>query len=267
MRDLNSVPLLEGRLFHGRYEVVRCLRAGGMGAVYEVVDQKTRRRRALKVMLPGVVADKDLRARFKLEATITAEIESEHLVETLDADVDAETDAPFVVMELLTGEDMGTVLARRGAVPPDEVVGLLHQVALALDRTHAAGVVKVPNGGSGRGLEEAHCVGRALLLPRQPRPDEPLRGHVRCPVREDPVEIGRDLLGALGALAVRRVSRPAFNTSRDPDLTRTCATSTKPGKATSASKKAGLHDVRRLRAMHTSETGTGPAPCAIMPPS
>ena len=111
------------------------------GAVYEVVDQKTRRRRALKVMLPRFVADADMRARFRLEATITADIESEHIVETLDADVDAETGSPFVVMELLKGEDLGVALARRGALPPDEVVELLRQAARALDRTHAAGVV------------------------------------------------------------------------------------------------------------------------------
>lgn len=139
--DPAPLLLLEGRVFHGRYEIVRCLRTGGMGAVYEVVDRHTRRRRALKVMLPGLAADADLRERFKLEATITAEIESAHLVETLDADVDADTGAPFVVMELLKGEDLGATLERRGKLPPDEALGLLQQAALGLDRTHAAGVI------------------------------------------------------------------------------------------------------------------------------
>jgi serine/threonine-protein kinase len=141
MADHPPSVLVAGCLFHGRYEVAGCLRAGGMGAVYEVVDQKTRRKRALKVMLPSVVGDADLRARFKLEATITAAIESEHLVETVDADVDAETGAPFVVMELLRGEDLGATLARRRALPPAEVIELLGQAARGLDRTHAAGVV------------------------------------------------------------------------------------------------------------------------------
>jgi serine/threonine-protein kinase len=140
-RDPAPIVLVDGRVFHGRYEVVRCLQTGGMGAVYEVVDRNTRRRRALKVMLPGLADDADLRARFKLEATITAEIESPHLVETLDADVDAETGAPFVVMELLKGEDLGAVLARRGKLPADEALGLLHQAALGLEKTHAAGVI------------------------------------------------------------------------------------------------------------------------------
>src|SRR5688572_6034005 len=98
MMNAPAAGLSTGGTFNGRYEIVRCIRAGGMGAVYEVVDKKTRRRRALKVMLPSIVSDADFRARFQREATITADIESEHIVETFDADVDAATGAPFIVM-------------------------------------------------------------------------------------------------------------------------------------------------------------------------
>jgi serine/threonine-protein kinase len=112
-----------------------------MGAVYEVTDQRTQRRRALKVMLPNAVQDADLRARFKLEATVTARVESDHIVETFDADVDAASAAPFLVMELLRGEDLGTILANRGSLTPEEAIALLQQAALALDKTHAVGVV------------------------------------------------------------------------------------------------------------------------------
>jgi serine/threonine-protein kinase len=130
-----------GRLFHGHYEIVRCINSGAMGSVYEVLDHKTRRRRALKVMLPNLIADPELRARFRLEATITADIISEHIVETFDADVDAETGSPFLVMELLRGEDLATMLTHRGRLPAEEVVLLLSQAARALDKTHAAGII------------------------------------------------------------------------------------------------------------------------------
>jgi eukaryotic-like serine/threonine-protein kinase len=141
MAQPNMAVLAVGSRFNGRYEIVRCLKSGGMGAVYEVLDQKTRRRRALKIMLPAIVQDPDLRARFKLEATITADVESDHIVETFDADIDLETGSPFLVMELLKGEDLSAVLAKRGKLPADEGVLLLGQVALALDKTHAAGIV------------------------------------------------------------------------------------------------------------------------------
>jgi serine/threonine-protein kinase len=130
-----------GAVFHGRYELVRCIRSGGMGAVYEVLDQKTRRRRAMKVMLPSVAASADFRARFQRESTVTAEIESDHIVETFDADVDEATAVPFLVMELLKGDDLGRVLEHRGALAPVEAIELLRQAALGLDKTHQAGIV------------------------------------------------------------------------------------------------------------------------------
>lgn len=137
--DPSQLPV--GKLFHGHYEIVRCIAAGAMGTVYEVIDQKTRRRRALKVMLPSLVSDPELRARFKLEATITADIVSEHIVETFDADVDADTGAPFLVMELLRGEDLADTLSKRKRLPAEEVILYLSQAARALDKTHAAGII------------------------------------------------------------------------------------------------------------------------------
>jgi eukaryotic-like serine/threonine-protein kinase len=112
-----------------------------MGAVYEVVDRPTRRRRALKVMLTTIATDPALRARFELEARVTANVESEHIVETFDAGVDADTGSPFLVMELLRGKDLGALLAERRRLHAVEVIALLKQAAMALDRTHAAGIV------------------------------------------------------------------------------------------------------------------------------
>jgi serine/threonine-protein kinase len=137
----NPGALPIGCVFNDRYRIVRCIKAGGMGAVYEVVHIETNRRRALKVMLPSLVERAQLRERFKLEARVAAEIESEHIVETFDAGVDAATGIPFLVMELLRGEDMGAVLEKRGALTPAEVVTFLSQAAHALDKTHGAGIV------------------------------------------------------------------------------------------------------------------------------
>jgi serine/threonine-protein kinase len=141
MVDPTSSALPAGTVFNGRYEIGRCLKAGGMGAVYEAVHLQTRKRRALKVMLPQIVGSPELRSRFELEARVTADIESEHIVETFDAGVDDATGAPFLVMELLRGEDLESVIARRGPRSAEETVTLLAQAALALDKTHAAGVV------------------------------------------------------------------------------------------------------------------------------
>ncbi|KYF78090.1 hypothetical protein BE11_33915 [Sorangium cellulosum] len=112
-----------------------------MGAIYEVADDKTRSRRALKVMLPDLVEHPDLRSRFELEAQITGDIESDHLVRVSDAGIDEATGTPFLVMDLLRGEELGTLVRKQKALPPGEVVLYLQQVARALDKTHTAGIV------------------------------------------------------------------------------------------------------------------------------
>jgi serine/threonine-protein kinase len=141
VRDPSLLALPPGAWFHNRYRVVRCINAGGMGAVYEVVDDKTNSSRALKVILPNLVQDPDACARFALEARVTGGVRSDHIVHVTDADVDTATGMPFLVMDLLDGMDLGAMVSDRGALPPAEVVLYLSQAALALDKTHAAGIV------------------------------------------------------------------------------------------------------------------------------
>lgn len=114
---------------------------GGMGAVYEVVHLETERRRALKVMLPNIVESTELRDRFRQEARIAAHIESEHIVDVFDAGFDTDTKMPFLVMELLRGEELGQRLKRLGRFAPSDTVMYLEQTARALDKTHRASIV------------------------------------------------------------------------------------------------------------------------------
>jgi eukaryotic-like serine/threonine-protein kinase len=139
--ESKSSPLEIGGVFSGRYRIERRVAAGAMGVVYEVTHIETRRRRALKVMLAHVLTKPDMVERFRREASVAAQIESEHLCEVIDAGVDPDSGAPFIVMELLRGEELGAMVARRGALPREEVVTYLQQAAMALDRTHAAGIV------------------------------------------------------------------------------------------------------------------------------
>jgi serine/threonine-protein kinase len=136
-----SHTLPVGALFAGRYRVLGVIAAGGMGAVYEVLHVETERRRALKVMLPSIVGSAELRERFKREAKIAANVASEHIVDVFDAGVDDATQMPFLVMELLAGEELGKRLKRIGAFAPGDVLTYLHQTARALDKTHKASIV------------------------------------------------------------------------------------------------------------------------------
>ena len=135
-----STALAEGTTFADRYRIVRRIAMGGMGAVYEAVHLETGRRRALKVMHAHMFQSEELRERFKQEARIAAAIESEHIVDVSDAGVDEATEMPFMVMELLRGEELSRRL-KRGSFSPADAVSSLHQMAMALDRTHAASIV------------------------------------------------------------------------------------------------------------------------------
>jgi serine/threonine-protein kinase len=136
-----GTTLSDGSVVGGRYRVVRRLGAGGMGAVYEVLDSNTNRLRALKVLLPGLDPDAEMVARFRQEATVAGRVESEHVVEVFDAGFDPEHACTYLVMELLRGEDLGARVHRSGRLPPQEALDILAQVALGLARTHAEGIV------------------------------------------------------------------------------------------------------------------------------
>ena len=138
---LGELDLPQASLFAGRYRIVRRIAAGGMGAVFEVVHTETQRRRALKIMLPELLHNSQLRERFQLEARVTANVESEHIVDVFDAGIDDSTGMPFLVMELLNGQDLGRILEREGPLTPELAVTYLRQIAGALDKTHAAGIV------------------------------------------------------------------------------------------------------------------------------
>ncbi|EYF05184.1 serine/threonine protein kinase [Chondromyces apiculatus] len=138
---MSTVSLVEGSVFAERYRVLGCIASGGMGAVYEVTHLETNRRRALKVMHPQFLQSDELRERFRQEARVAADIESEFIVDVFDAGIDAATQMPFLVMELLRGEELGRLLRQRGHFTSAEVVTYLYQAALALDKTHRAMIV------------------------------------------------------------------------------------------------------------------------------
>jgi serine/threonine-protein kinase len=108
--------------------------------VYEVHDERTGRRRALKVLHETLAADDEARTRFDEEARVSAGVRSPHVVEVVDAGVDEETRRPYVVMTLVDGTSAEDHLAT-GPLPLGEATAVLRQVARGLDALHAAGVV------------------------------------------------------------------------------------------------------------------------------
>ena len=121
----------------GPYLLGRELGRGGMGVVWEARHPVLGTPVALK-LLPEPLADEEARARFLREARACAELRHPHVVRVVDAGEDR--GRPWLVMDLLQGEDLARRL-RRGPLPPAEAAQLAALLARALEHVHAQGVV------------------------------------------------------------------------------------------------------------------------------
>jgi serine/threonine protein kinase len=129
--------LLEsGHVFAGRYRVQRLIARGGMGAVYAAEQLATDLPVALKVLYPHILRSPDSIEKFQLEAKVAGRVNSEHIVRVFDAGYDRTTRLPFLVMELLRGQELKSLVDRGGPLSPEAVVEYIRQVASGLERAH-----------------------------------------------------------------------------------------------------------------------------------
>ena len=121
--------------------LLRPLGAGGMGAVWLADHTALNTRVVVKFMLGGGLdSSTSARNRFKKEAEAASQVKSPHVVQTFDYGVTAEG-VPFIVMEHLEGRDLAAEIAARGALDPASVITIITQVAKALSKAHAAGLL------------------------------------------------------------------------------------------------------------------------------
>jgi eukaryotic-like serine/threonine-protein kinase len=129
-----------GQLMCERYQMRRVVADGGMGRVYEALDMVDRRNVALKILHPEVAQDEVALERFKREFAISSELPHNHIVEVLD--FKPTHDGSYALaMEFLYGEELRNTLKREGVLPPERVVRMLSQIALALDQAHTKKLV------------------------------------------------------------------------------------------------------------------------------
>jgi len=123
----------------GKYQVVRRIGEGGMGTVYEGVHVAIGKKVAIKIMSPELAANPDARARFLREAQLTSRVRHPHAVDVTD--IGSEAGQPFLVMELLEGEDLASFIAWRGRLPLDQAVDIMLPVAAAVAAAHDEGII------------------------------------------------------------------------------------------------------------------------------
>jgi serine/threonine protein kinase len=131
-------PLRKGRVL-GEYELLEWLGAGGMGEVYRARHVRLGKEFALKVLLPRWAGREEVLARFVREVRAAGRVEHPNLVAAVYA---GEADGtPYLVMELLRGEDLAARVCRSGPLPVREACEAVRQAALGLQAAHETGLV------------------------------------------------------------------------------------------------------------------------------
>jgi serine/threonine protein kinase len=129
-----------GKLIAGRYQVLSTLGKGGMGEVYMVYDIKLQEDMALKLLRPEIASDPDIIQRFRNELKLARKITHRSVCRVFDFH-EEEEGTPFITMEYVEGEDLKSVIIRKGKLEEIDAIGIAVQIAEGLTIAHDLGVV------------------------------------------------------------------------------------------------------------------------------
>ncbi|MBI5531225.1 MAG: serine/threonine protein kinase [Deltaproteobacteria bacterium] len=136
----NPEDPLVGSTIGGKYRVVRLCGRGGMGSVYEAQNIAIGKKVALKFIDPASAGSPDAVHRFLREAQAASAAESLHIVQVFDVG-ETPDGRPYMVMELLRGENLAQRLGRLGRLPISEAVHIAVHTLRGLRRAHEVGIV------------------------------------------------------------------------------------------------------------------------------
>src|SRR6267142_2454954 len=131
--------LSPGTVLGARYEIIRLLGQGGMGAVYQAHDRELERQVALKVIRRDMAADPEILRRFKQELILARQITHKNVIRIFDL---GQADGfKFITMEYIEGRDLQNLLKERKKVEAGDAAKIIAQVCRALEVAHAEGVI------------------------------------------------------------------------------------------------------------------------------
>jgi tetratricopeptide (TPR) repeat protein len=128
-----------GNLLADRYRILTIVGQGGMGAVYKAEDVKLGRIVAIKVIRQDLSADASIMQRFKQELVLAREVTHQNVVRLYD--LGEANGIDFITMEFVEGEDLSSLLQRRGKLPADEAADIVSQICAGLQAAHAKGII------------------------------------------------------------------------------------------------------------------------------
>ncbi|MEV4944395.1 protein kinase [Streptomyces sp. NPDC053755] len=136
-----------GSVANGRYQLRDLLGEGGMASVYLAYDSALDRQVAIKTLHTELGREQSFRERFRREAQAVAKLSHTNIVSVFDTGEDTLDGAvmPYIVMEYVEGQPLGSVLAsdvrQHGAMPADKALKVTADVLAALETSHEMGLV------------------------------------------------------------------------------------------------------------------------------
>jgi diguanylate cyclase (GGDEF)-like protein len=128
-----------GSVLDGRYKILSCLGAGGMGVVYKAEQAQLDRVVAIKMPHASALANPTWRSRFEREARAMARFSHENIVQVFDFSIN--TDRPYIVLEFVQGQELADFLARPDRLSMRGLMYVLRQIAKGLDYAHERNVI------------------------------------------------------------------------------------------------------------------------------
>jgi len=131
--------LSPGYVLAGRYQILKVLGEGGMGAVYQARDREVDRTVAIKVIRPELTGHPEVLRRFKQELVLARQVTHRNVIRIFDLNL-AEG-LRFITMEYVDGRDLSSIVRERKKLPVDEAVEIIRQTLMGLEAAHNEGVV------------------------------------------------------------------------------------------------------------------------------
>jgi serine/threonine-protein kinase len=136
---LEGVPRV-GEIIESKYEIEHVLGVGGMGVVVAARHVQLGQRVAIK-FLRGMIAEEPTAIdRFLREARAAVSLSSDHVTRVIDVGT-LPTGTPYIIMEYLSGVDLGEVLRQYGPIPIGHAVNTVLQACEAIAEAHSIGIV------------------------------------------------------------------------------------------------------------------------------
>ena len=136
---MSAAPQLIGRTVAGRFRITGFIGEGAMAAVYRGVQDAEPHDVAVKIMHPQLLGDSTFVGRFRREAKAAACLNHPNTVQIIDYGVDGRL--PYIVMELVSGQDLFELLVRERRLPEVRAARILMGICDALSAAHEHGIV------------------------------------------------------------------------------------------------------------------------------